>query len=219
MSDSHCPVTTGYESRVEKINDIIESCHERLEDLKAAEKIKHEHDHWHMFLSDVHTITEAIQEAYGGSSERKKLTAEYVEWEKAHLLITKSDDLLKYMKNARNSTAHRNTKAATTNTLKTLFQDKNGKPFSFDEVKYTQTHDSLTISIKADNLPKDFVPKVEFYRGGAEVGNVISKGTHYPPKKHLGQPLHGRSAFYLGKWTLKYYENLATKAALHFSNS
>jgi hypothetical protein len=125
----------------------------------------------------------------------------------------KSDELLIYMRNARNNAQHIVTKTPLDNQFGINIFDKNGKGFPMDSISSTLKDGTLTISLESKDLPDDIEIDADIYRLNATAMTVTNNGKEYPPPSlHQDVMLFSVKIHHLAEVTLKYYKSIIEKA-------
>jgi hypothetical protein len=196
----------SFDSPQERVNYALERAVESFDSLSKAQVIVYERMAWEVFLTSVDGIRQSLIDSYKG----KEL---HNDWYSKFSADMKKDDLLIYMRNARNNAQHIVTKTPLDNQFGINIFDRNGKGFPMDSISSTLTDGTLTISLESKDLPDDIEIDADIYRLNATAMAVTNNGKEYPPPSiHQGVLLFSVKIHHLAEVTLKYYKSIIEKA-------
>jgi hypothetical protein len=196
----------SFDSPQERVNYALERAVESFDLLSKAEVIVYERMAWEVFLTSVDGVRQSLIDSYKG----KEL---HNDWYSKFSADMKKDDLLIYMRNARNNAQHIVTKTPLDNQFGFRVFDKNGKGFPMDSISSSFKDGKLTISLESKDLPEDIELDADAYRLNATAMTVINNGKEYPPPSiHKGVMLFSIKIHHLAEVTLKYYKSIIENA-------
>lgn len=189
----------------ERVAYAMERAVEAFDLLSKVEQVIYEKMAWEAFLTATDAVRQSLIDSYKGVREHNK-------WYSKFIADMKSDELLIYMRNARNNAQHVVTKTPLDNQFGFNIFDKNGKAFPMDSISSTLKDGELTISLESKDLPDDIELDADFYRLNATAMTVTNNGKEYPPPSiHQGVLLFSVKIHHLAEVTLKYYKSVIKK--------
>jgi hypothetical protein len=194
-----------FNNNQERVDYALERAIESFDLLSKAEVIVYEKMAWEAFLTSVDGIRQSLIDSYKGNRQHN-------DWYSKFSADMKNDDLLVYMRNARNNAQHIVTKTPLDNQFGFNIFDKNGKTFPMDSISSTFKDGNLTISLESKDLPDDIELDADFYRLNATAMTVTNNGKKYPPPSiHQGVLLFSVKIHHLAEVTLEYYKSVIKK--------
>lgn len=138
------------------------------------------------------------------------------QWHKPYTTLRKKDDLLIYLKQARNSEMHCISET-TTKPIKFLIQDQSGHGLQIDSIDTKFEDGKLTIDLKSPDLfPKasaKLIPTVP------QVMRFKNRGVWYePPSHHLKKKIKDLHPASLAKLGLTFYKTYIEDASIWLEN-
>lgn len=195
-------MTIYYTCNLERAKDALSEAKEDYKDLINAMVIRKELKAWEAFLTSIDIVRTALADF----SKTNKL---HNSWYSKHGAIIKSDELLIYVRNARNDKQHKSTKVPSTNPVALSAKNKSGKPLNIKAIEITHEGDTLTYNIISNGKIDVADLDAEITRCRAIAEPIVNLGKLYRvPLSHLGEKLDYKELNFLADKTLNYYNCL-----------
>lgn len=125
-------------------------------------------------------------------------------WLSTNSKLRKTDPLLQYLKQARNSEAHGLAASVDSEKLVSI-TDRYGRPFRLNGVKVTLKDGTLTINLQSDDIGVDWIGKVE--ASTPTLQSIVCRGKRYdPPHKHLGNKISNLHPVFVATLGIDFYK-------------
>lgn len=202
-------MSLAFDNALERAQHALSDAKQSLQFLLETDKIQMEKILWGSFLMAIDSVRQAlIDKEFKGKKEHN-------DWYSKFSYEMKNDQLLVYMRNARNNFQHTVTKAPVINPALFKIKDKNGKGFPMDSISTSFKDGCLKISLESKNLPDDIEFTLDASSVNASALPVMNQGKEYRvPYIHQGVILATDEIYYFAELTLEYYSSIFDKAKL-----